>query len=58
VAAVAELELLAHGGVGGAIVESLLVLGIALIFAGLWFRERRARELEEAGDEEDQIRPQ
>ncbi len=52
-AAVAELALLAHGGVGGAIVESLLAIGIALVFVSLWLRERRARE-----DEDDQIKPQ
>jgi hypothetical protein len=33
--------LAAHGGVGGAIVESLLVLGIAAIFVAVWLRERR-----------------
>ena len=35
------LPLLAHGGVGGAIVESLLVLGILAIFVAVWLRERR-----------------
>jgi hypothetical protein len=35
--------LVAHGGVGGAIVESLLVLTIAAIFFAVWLRERRAR---------------
>jgi hypothetical protein len=43
----------AHGGVGGAIVESLLVLGIAAVFVAVWLRERRARDTEE-----DQIKPQ
>jgi hypothetical protein len=33
--------LIAHGGVGGAIVESLLVLGIAAIFVAVWLRERK-----------------
>ena len=33
--------LIAHGGVGGAIVESLLVLTIAAIFVAVWLRERR-----------------
>jgi hypothetical protein len=46
------LTLVAHGGVGGAIVESLLVLGIAAVFVTLWLRERRARR------DEDQIKPQ
>jgi hypothetical protein len=31
----------AHGGVGGAIVESLLVLTIAALFFAVWLRERR-----------------
>ena len=35
--------LVAHGGVGGAIVESLLVVGIAALFFAVWLRERRAR---------------
>ena len=34
--------LIAHGGVGGAIVESLLVVGIAAVFVAVWLRERRA----------------
>ena len=33
--------LVAHGGVGGAIVESLLVLTILAIFLAVWLRERR-----------------
>jgi hypothetical protein len=36
--------LAAHGGVGGAIVESLLALSIAGIFLAVWLRERRARK--------------
>jgi hypothetical protein len=40
VAAVAELTV-AHGGVGGAVVEVLLVLAIVLVFATIWLRERR-----------------
>ena len=35
-------RLVAHGGVGGAIVESLLVLTILAIFLAVWLRERRA----------------
>jgi hypothetical protein len=34
--------LVAHGGVGGAIVESLIVLTILGIFVAVWLRERRA----------------
>jgi hypothetical protein len=33
--------LVAHGGVGGAIVEALLAVGIAAIFFAVWLRERR-----------------
>ena len=33
---------LAHGGVGGAIVELLLVVGVAAVFFVIWLRERRA----------------
>ena len=33
--------LLAHGGVGGAIVEALLALSIAGIFFAVYLRERR-----------------
>jgi hypothetical protein len=35
-------RLVAHGGVGGAIVEALLVISIAAIFFAVWLRERRA----------------
>jgi hypothetical protein len=35
-------RLVAHGGVGGAIVETLLVISIAAIFFAVWLRERRA----------------
>ena len=48
---------LAHGGVGGAIVESLVVLGIAGVFVTLWLRERQSRS-EDVRDEPDQIKPQ
>jgi hypothetical protein len=42
VAAVAGLTpFLAHGGVGGAIVEALLALSIAGIFLAVYLRERR-----------------
>jgi hypothetical protein len=43
VAPVAGLALVAHGGVGGAIVESLAVVAIASVFVAVWLRERRAR---------------
>ena len=46
--------LVAHGGVGGAIVEALLVAGIAAVFVAVWLRERRASR----AHDEDQIRPQ
>ncbi len=38
------MGLTAHGGVGGAIVEALLVLGVAAVFVAVWLRERRARK--------------
>jgi hypothetical protein len=38
------LGLIAHGGVGGAIVEAVLVLGVAAVFVAVWLRERRARK--------------
>ena len=44
-------RLVAHGGVGGAVVESLLVLTIAVVFFAVWLRERRARRSHEDGDE-------
>jgi hypothetical protein len=34
---------LAHGGVGGAIVEGLLAISVAAIFLAVYLRERRAR---------------
>jgi hypothetical protein len=45
-----------HGGTGGAIVEILLVLGIAAVFFAVWLRERRAKRDEE--QQEDQSKPQ
>jgi len=50
--------MVAHGGLGGAVVESLVVLGIVGVFVTLWLRERRARSSEAAGDGLDQIKPQ
>ncbi len=59
VAALAGLNaMVAHGGLGGAVVESLVVLGIVGVFVTLWLRERRARTSEAAGDGLDQIKPQ
>lgn len=43
-----------HGGVGGAIVETLLVVGIAAVFFAVWLRERRASR----AHDRDQIKPQ
>jgi hypothetical protein len=34
--------LVAHGGVGGAVVETLLALSVAGLFLAVWLRERRA----------------
>ena len=46
-------RLVAHGGVGGAIVESLLVLTIAVLFFAVWLRERRANRSHEEDGETD-----
>ncbi len=43
-----------HGGVGGAVVETLLVAGIVAVFGGVWLRERRASR----PHDRDQIKPQ
>jgi hypothetical protein len=34
--------LIAHGGVGGLVVESLLALTVVAVFVAVWLRERRA----------------
>ena len=36
------MSLLAHGGVGGAVIELALVLGVVAVFVAVWLRERRA----------------
>jgi hypothetical protein len=46
--------MIAHGGVGGAIVEALLAISILAVFLAVWLRERRAGR----DDQEDQIKPQ
>ena len=43
--------LLAHGGVGGAIVEALLALSIAGIFLAVYLRERRGGHSRSDNDE-------
>ena len=43
--------LLAHGGVGGAIVEALLAISIAGIFLAVYLRERRAGRSRNDDDE-------
>jgi hypothetical protein len=43
------LSLLAHGGVAGAVIELVLVAGVAAVFLAVWLRERRAGR----DDEED-----
>ena len=35
--------LVAHGGAGGAIVEVLVVVGVAAFLFAIWLRERRSR---------------
>jgi hypothetical protein len=44
VAALAGIGLLAHGGIGGAVVEVLLVVGLLAVFLAVYLRERRSRE--------------
>ena len=41
-APVALATLVAHGGVGGAIVEALLAISIAGVFLAVYLRERRS----------------
>jgi len=41
VAALAEL--VAHGGVAGAIVELSIALAVLLVLGSIWIRERKAR---------------
>lgn len=43
-AALAELRLVAHGGVGGAVVEVAMAVAILALFLAVWLRERRARK--------------
>ena len=44
-------QFLAHGGVGGAIVEALLALSIAGIFLAVYLRERRGGRSRSDNDE-------
>lgn len=37
------MTVVAHGGVGGAMVEGLLVATVLAVFLAVWLRERRAR---------------
>ena len=48
------MPLVAHGGLGGVIVEALLAVAVAALFVAVWLRERRAAR---AADR-DQIKPQ
>jgi hypothetical protein len=41
--------LVAHGGVAGAVVESLIVLAVVAVLVAVWLRERRAAR-ERAGE--------
>jgi hypothetical protein len=36
-------ELLAHGGIGGLIVEGMVVLGLLVLVLAVWRSERRVR---------------
>lgn len=52
-AAVAGLAPLAHGGVGGAIVEALIAVSVAGLFLAVYLRERRINRSREE-DEPDE----
>jgi hypothetical protein len=41
---------IAHGGVGGLIVESLVALTVVAVFAAVWLRERRAGRSRDGDD--------
>lgn len=43
--------LVAHGGVGGAVVEALVGLAILGVFVAIWLRERHVRNDAHAGDD-------
>ncbi|MFO7572251.1 MAG: hypothetical protein R6W48_06580 [Gaiellaceae bacterium] len=48
-APLAGIELLAHGGVPGAIAEGLIAIAVAGVLGAVWLRERRAgRERDDA----------
>jgi hypothetical protein len=38
---------LAHGGVGGAIVEASAALAVVGLFVAVWLRERKTRQADE-----------
>ena len=42
--------IVAHAGLGGAIVESLAVVTVAVVFAVVWLRERRSRNRDREDD--------
>jgi hypothetical protein len=42
VAPLAGIGLVAHGGVAGAIAESLVVIAVSAVLVAVWIRERRA----------------
>ena len=39
--------MIAHGGVGGSIVEAMLAISVAAVFLAVWLRERRTRRSRE-----------
>jgi hypothetical protein len=51
VAALALTPFVAHGGVGGAIVEALLAISVAAIFLAVYLRERRGGRSRDEDDE-------
>jgi hypothetical protein len=54
VAALAEV--VAHGGIGGAIVESAVAVTVAAVLIAVWARERRVSKEERATSEPARLR--
>ena len=48
-AALAGIGLLAHGGIAGAVVELLLVVGLLAVFLAVYLRERRGSGEDDPG---------
>ena len=42
--------MIAHGGTAGLVVEGLLAVGVVVLFAAVWLRERRAGRSRDGDD--------